>query len=505
VAAPAIAAPSGAADRFAHQAGALDFIHHRHQRRVGALLDIGMSGGKTAIALKAAETAGANLVLVLCPKAVLGVWPREIRKHSTRQWETWNGEVQGARGPLKNPSVARRAEAIVQATSDARKLRRPLLVAVNYDACWQGDMGRILRGTPWDAVIGDESHRIKKPGGKASWLCKDVGDKARARGGLVIFMSGTVTVHDELDLYSQLRAVDPSILGTSYANVRARYGARKVKFLYADGTPEYLTGPKGEPIFDGLRDDMREEFARRVAPAIYRVSQEEIDRNLGLGTPVDLYRTTHLDPATRRVYDALEKEGIAKVDGGVITAANAMIVVLRLAQATNGFGTDAETGAAHRIADPPEKARLLTDVLEDLPVREPVVAFCRFHHDLDAIQAAVERTGRTYGELSGRRRDGLTSDSEMSPDIDVLGCQLQSGGTGIDLTRSHTGIYYSLDFNLGDYRQSRKRLDREGQRHVVTFVHLLAENTVDRAIYGALQKREDTLTAFLDYMKGISR
>jgi hypothetical protein len=133
-------------------------------------------------------------------------------------------------------------------------------------------------------------------------------------------------------------------------------------------------------------------------------------------------------------------------------------------------------------------------VLEDIPAGSRSSSSAASTTTSTIAARRREQTGRRYGELSGRRRDGLTDDSEMSPDIDLLGCQLQSGGTGIDLTRSHTGIYYSLDFNLGDYLQSRKRLHREGQRHVVTFVHLLAEDTVDRAIYGALRKREETLT-----------
>lgn len=492
-----LAAPQPAVDRFAHQEGALAFI----ARRPGVLLDAGMSAGKTAICLRAAETMNAQRVLVVCPRNVLGVWPREVRKHSTREWLAWNGEVRGARGPLANPSVARRAEAIVQATHDAIVLHRPLMIVVNYDACWRGDMARVLLGTNWDLLVLDECHRIKAPGGKASMLLKQIGARTRARGGKVIGGSGTPTPHDELDLYAQLRAIDP-VLGTSFARVKARYGAPKVRWTYPDGTPEYLLDAKGQPVVEGLRKDRRNEFAGIVGRVIYRISQEEIDRNLGLEEPVDLYRTTTLEPATRRVYDALERDQIAEVAGGVITAANAMVSVLRLAQAANGFGSDADNpDVVHRLADPPEKARLLADVLEDLPAGQPVVVFCRFHHDLDAVAVVAGQAGRRYGELSGRRRDGLTADSEMAPDIDLLGVQIQSGGTGIDLTRASIGIYYSLDFNLADYLQSRKRLHRHGQQHVVTFVHLLAEDTVDRAIYGALRKREDTLRAFLNYMK----
>jgi SNF2 family DNA or RNA helicase len=71
---------------------------------------------------------------------------------------------------------------------------------------------------------------------------------------------------------------------------------------------------------------------------------------------------------------------------------------------------------------------------------------------------------------------------------------------GIDLTRARYGLYYSLDFNLGDHAQSRKRLHRPGQARRVTYIHLLAESTVDRAIYGALRRREDVITAFLNHL-----
>src|SRR5207237_271377 len=77
----------------------------------------------------------------------------------------------------------------------------------------------------------------------------------------------------------------------------------------------------------------------------------------------------------------------------------------------------------------------------------------------------------------------------------------KSGGVGIDLTRARYAVYYSLDFSLADAMQSRKRLHRPGQPHRVTYIHLLAESTVDRAIYGAVRRRQDADAAVPDRLQ----
>jgi hypothetical protein len=486
-----------ATDPWAHQLEAFDFAADRR----AAMLAIGMGGGKSALAIALAEHHAAQRVLVLCPKSVVGVWPAQFSQHATRTWRAWAGHVTGARGPLRNPSVARRAAALTDEIARGDIDPRPMVAVINYEAAPQGDMGRLLLKTPWDIVILDESHRIKAPGGVQSRFAARVCQQARQNGGRVLALTGTPMPHSPLDIYAQYRAIDPTVLGTSNAAFRARYGAPKVKYVTGDGHPVYLTTPGGHPIYEGVRPDRMYELSERVGRIMFRVDQAQLDTQLGLAEPADVYRTCELAPNARRVYDELERDGIAQVQDGVVTAANAMVVVLRLAQATSGFARDADSHAERPLQDgAPDKARLLADVLEDLPRTEAVVVFARFHHDLDAIRAVCEAQGRRYGELSGRRRDGLTEHSTMAPNIDVLGAQLKSGGVGIDLTRARYGIYFSLDFALADYAQSRKRLHRPGQQRRVTYIHLLAESTVDRAIYGALRRRENVITAFLDHL-----
>lgn len=482
----------------------------------GALLGIPMGGGKSRCAVEIADRIDAQRILVLCPKSVVGVWPRELRKHSARPWQAWAGDVRNrvTGRPKKSATVAERAVALIEANTAAIRTGRPFVAIVNFEAAPAGDMAALLVGTAWDLVIVDESHRIKAPTGKQSKIVAKIAARVRAHGGRVLLLTGTPMPHSGLDLWAQFRAIKPDLLGTSYVAFRVRYGAPRVQFRYADGTPKYLTTPTGQTIYDGVRDDRVDELMARVAPYMFTVDADELDKMLGLLEPRDVYRECELDPVSRRVYHDLERDLISRVREGVVTAANAMVLVIRLAQATSGYAVDADTGAHMPLDDldatswerinpaqPPEKARLLADVLSDLPEHEPVVVFARFHEDLDNIERVALAAGRSYGELSGRRRDGLTNDSMMA-DVDVLGAQLQSGGVGIDLTRARYAIYYSQSHALANYLQSRKRLHRPGQDGRVTYIHLVVRDSIDEVIYRALQRREQVVDAILERLRG---
>lgn len=495
VAAPSIAWP-GKVEPWEHQAQALE----RALEYSGYMLAIPMGGGKSAVAIAVADRVEAQRVLVLSPKSVVGVWAPQAEAHSRRAWRVWSGHVENRStgGHKKTATVAEKAEALTQARAAATRLRAPFMAVCNFEAGRSASMAKLLLAGDWDLVILDESHRIKAASGRDSRLVGRICQRARNRGGRVLALTGTPMPHSPLDLWGQFRALEPDLLGTSYIAFRARYGAPKIQFRYADGTPKYLTTPTGQVIYDGVREDRVDELTARVGARMFQVNAADLDARLGLADPVDVYRTVDLQPATRRAYDALEADLIAQVGDGYVTAANAMVLVLRLAQAASGYAVDADTREHIALSDPPEKARLLADVLEDLPLREPIVVFARFHADLDAIRGVCERTGRRYGELSGRRRDGLTDRSTMSEDIDVLGAQLKSGGVGIDLTRARYAAYYSLDFSLADALQSRKRLHRPGQNGQVTYIHLLATDTVDQTIYRALSRREAINTAVMD-------
>jgi hypothetical protein len=473
---------------WAHQADALAFA----AKRPGVVFDHGMGGGKTRTAIEVAIATGAQKILIVCPKSLVGMWPEQFRQWYASQLETWAGRVMGARGPLKNASVPRRAEAGVKAYADALKLQRPFVCVVNYDVIHLGQMAQFTWGTPWDLVIADEAHRIKSPTGKAALQVARIAHKTRARGGKYLGLTGTFMPHTEMDVWAQMRAVDSG----------ARLGTNWHDFCREFGEPEtfYKPGGKTGVRYTKVRDAMRDRFGDLLAQVVHRVPQDVLDKALGLEEPVDTFRTCALSSATRVAYDAMENDLIAEIpDTGTAVAANAMVLTNKLAQLSGGFVKDPD-GRLLNVCDPPEKAQLLAEVLDDIDPVMPVVVFARFKADLAAIGAVAAKLGRRYGELSGGRRDGVTVGGKLTPGVQVLGVQLQAGGVGIDLTASAVAVFYSLDFRLADYLQSRKRVHRPGQTQRVTYVHLLAEDTIDAAVFRSLRRREDAVTAALNHI-----
>jgi SNF2 family DNA or RNA helicase len=137
--------------------------------------------------------------------------------------------------------------------------------------------------------------------------------------------------------------------------------------------------------------------------------------------------------------------------------------------------------------------------MDGLAQGEPVIVFARFHADLDAIHRVAGKQGRSVGELSGRVNQLA---AWQAGECDVLAVQIQSGGVGIDLTRAHYVMYYSLGYNLGEYEQSLARPRRPGQEHPVTYYHLIAKGTIDSIVYRALAKRRRVVDEVLKEIRG---
>jgi SNF2 family DNA or RNA helicase len=223
----------------------------------------------------------------------------------------------------------------------------------------------------------------------------------------------------------------------------------------------------------------------------YRVSKDVLD------LPPQTHVTYHceLSGEAQRIYRDLEDDFVAEVRDGRITVSNAMVKLLRLQQVAGGW-VKTDDGQHHRVDSAKEK--LLADTLEDIGSGEPVVVFCRFHADLDAVHEAAKSADFPSLELSGRR-DELKRWQEG--EAQVLAVQISAGGVGVDLTRARYSIYYSLSFSLGEYDQALSRVHRPGQTRPVEHIHLVVRNTVDTKIIRALEKRAEVVEAILAEIK----
>ena len=428
------------APAWTHQAEALEFIADKP----GSMLAMDMGTGKSRVIVDLIAQKGYQKILILAPLSVVGnVWPGEFRKHAP-------GLLHAL--ALANKPIKTRQEAARKALQTGQ----PTAVVMNYDAVWRRPFADWAMRQDWDLLVMDESHRIKAPGGVASRYCSRLSDRVGHR----VALTGTPMAHSPMDIYAQYRALDKSIYGTSFTRFRSRYAV--------------MGGYNRMQVVGYQREtELREKFYSRA----YRVESDDV---LDLPSTLSINLMCQLGKQGRRLYTEMAEEFVADVEGGQITASNALSRLLRLQQITSGYGR-LEDGADVEIDT--SKARVLEDTLEDIG-REPVVVFTRFIHDLDVVHRIAAKVGVPSYEVSGRRKD-LAEWTEG-----VLAVQIQAGGLGLDLTLARYAIYYSLGFSLGDYSQSMARLHRPGQTHPVEYIHIVAEGTVDETVMEALANRE---------------
>ena len=445
--------------------------YHMIVEQPAAMLAYDMGTGKT----KCVVDAVCNLddirrVLIVCPKSVIAVWPREFEKHG---W-TWTCPSADPHAcslrivALDEGTIAKRTRRADMALKLAAARHEKCVLVINYEAAWQGVFGEWALLQDWNMVVGDELHRIKAPGGKASRFMEKVGRKAGHRVGL----TGTPMPHSPLDVYGQFRFLDTGIFGSSFVRFRARYAV--------------MGGYQHHEVLGFQHQD---ELHAKFYSIAHRVKKGDV---LDLPPTIHQERRVELGDNARRIYHEVEREFIADLGTGVITAANALARLLRLQQITSGYGVT-ETG--EQIALDDAKSLELADILDDLDIQEPVVCFARFRHDLNCIRTVAEKAGRQCMELSGRMNELAAWQNAKGGE--VLAVQIQAGGVGIDLTRAAYCVYFSLGFSLGDYSQSLARLDRPGQTRSVTYLHLVAASTVDEKVYQALQTRAAVVESVL--------
>lgn len=499
-------APLRGGELWAHQMRAVEYA----LRSSAALLAVPMGGGKTLAAIAVAQRADARRVVIVCPNKVRGVWPREITKWTRLKWHV----VDGRRKPRRQGAAMQDLKVAERVAQAERNLFDCPCGAVhaavmNYEMLIHPLMKHWTPLGRLDLVIWDEIQALK---GKTSDVGRSAArwvDFSDRRLGL----TGTPMPQYPWDIFGIYRALDPGIFGTYWTPFKDRFVIEKER-----------KDVPGQTFPVAIDPERRREFVIKAHSIMYAPVI-----NLGLPGAQHIVRLVELEPAARREYERLESEemfadltGFAPeaTDEVLLSPPNVLARATRLRQLTGGTVPDdgevvvTATGRTKRVretyrvsrAKATELAQALGEIgcVADRPGgAEPVVVYVAFIPDLDAVREEAEGLNLRYREISGRRRDGLTDGATMAEDADVVGVQVDSGGTGIDLTRSCYGIWYSATYKAGVFMQALKRQDRPGQDRVVTFIHLMAAATIDLAVYRSLISRRSVAATYLA-TRGIS-
>lgn len=444
----------------------------------GLLFEMGCGKTLTAIAIMGALYCQHRItrVLVVAPSSVCSVWPHDLAAFAAFPYE-----VRVLLGEKKQ-----RLEALHSLTDYPNTANRLLVAVINYEATHREGIFEALDGYAADLIICDESQRIKNPRAAQSRAVQMLGDRAACR----LILSGTPVQNSVIDLYSQYRFLDPGVFGANFYAFRNRYCQ--------------MGGYGGHEVVGFQQMD---ELVRKEHSIALRVTKAEC---LDLPGQTFVRRYVQLEPAARRLYAQIARASCAELENGEhVTASIVLTKLLRLMQLTGGF-VQADGGDRPRPAGS-AKLDALADILEDYvqEAGQKLVVFARFRPEIAAICQLLEQRGIRYGRIDGEvpmdQRGTIVETFQQDPGVKVFVAQIQTAGLGITLHAASAAVFYSLDFNYANYAQALARIHRIGQAQPVTYIHLLAEHTVDDQVLDALERKEDLARTIVDGWKNYFR
>lgn len=442
------------------------------------MLDMDMGTGKTRVTIENIMARCPRTVLVLCPKAVIPTWPRELKKH----------------GPYKTPyrvwtaagktTVAKKANDIIQfLRSDREHPDEIQIFVMNYDIVWRNDMRPAIERMNPEMVVLDESHRAKTAGSKVSKYLAMIGKRSKYR----LCLSGTPMANSPLDVYGQYRFLDPKIFGTRFDLFRDEYAI--------------LGGPEKNFVVGFKNQDRLMQKFRTIA---YSCKMDDIRDRLKLPERLP-HQVIEVDlpPHDMKISKKLAKEFIAEVEHGssegAIVLKNVLNKLLRLQQIASGYVPVQEGLLGPTVISELNTAKedAVYDLLNDMPEKARVVVFVVFRHDVDAVRRSVLKAKRGAYELSGEAKE--IDEWNADENGGVLVTQINAGAEGVDLTSANICIYYNLPMSVALYEQSMARLYRPGQSKPVLFIHLVARDTIDQDMLNSINAKR---SLFQDFING---
>lgn len=422
---------------------------------------MGCGKSLTAIAVMGAlyQKGKAKKVLIICPLSILGVWKEELEKFAD-----FNYKVVILEGSnIKKTNTLR---AISGSSLD--------IVVVNYESAWRLET-ELLKFNA-DIIVADEGHKIKTHNTKQSKSLHNLGAKAKYE----MLLTGTVITNKAMDVFSQYKFVNPTVFGNSFYAFRNKYFDMTG---YGNHTPV-------------LKKSMEQELIEKIHSIAYRCTKAEC---LDLPATTDIIRYVELETSAAKIYKDLVNDSFAELSKGEVTVTNVLTRLLRLSQLTGGFIGDDEGNAPQQVSK--AKINALEDIIDEIQSEgKKLVVIARFVSELKAICKLIESKRMKYSLIMGgvKNREEQIRQFQKDPEVQVFVGQIATAGLGITLTSASTMVFYSMDYSMSNFEQTKARIHRLGQKENCTYIYLTARGTVDDKVLKALQNKANIAKNIID-------
>ena len=404
--------------------------------------------------------------LIIAPKGVMGTWynqelPTHLPKHIDKVAVMWQANINN-----------KQFEKLKSVMAPGHELQ---ILVMNVEA-FSTDKGKnfamdfLIAHNALVAI--DESTTIKNPKAKRTKNILGLSHIAKYRR----IMTGSPVTKNPLDLYSQCEFLDPTHLDcVSYYSFRNRYA--EMKTLHISGRSIQVVSH-----FKNLG-----ELSDQLQTFSYRVLKEDC---LDLPDKIYMKREIELTPQQQKLYKQMKQEALATLNGKTVTTMTALTQLMRLHQITCGHFS-ADDGTIQNIKN--NRLSELLEIIEE--VEGKAIIWAHYQHDIQTIVKAIEKkygpgsVVHYYGKtLPDQRTKAIKNFKEKEECRFFVGTP-QTGGYGLTLVTANTVIYYSNGYDLEKRMQSEDRAHRIGQKGKVTYIDIIANDTVDNKIVKSLRKK----------------
>jgi len=418
-----------------------------------------------------------NALLLIAPKGVYKNWfdseiPTHLVDHIDKKMVLWKSSD-------KSIKQIKKLNTLFEPGSDLR------ILIMNVESFSSGNGSefayKFLSAHPKSMVAIDEATTIKTPSSNRTKNILKLSNHCKYRR----ILTGSPVTKSPLDLYSQCAFLDPWLLDhQSFYTFKARYSiCKKIQ----------VNGRQIE-IVVGYRN--LGELSDKIKTFSQRVLKEDC---LDLPEKTFVKHYVELTKEQKKVYEQMKKEAIAFLDGKMQSTATVMTQLMRLHQITCGHFT-ADDGTIKDL--PCSRLGELMDILEKIEGK--TIIWSHYTHDVKRIIAEIKKV---YGEDSVVDYYGATDTDSRSANIKKFQtddkCRFfvgttHTGGYGITLTAGSNMVYFSNGYDLEKRQQSEARIDRIGQTKKMTYIDIMAQDTIDERIVKALRSKVNIANAIMD-------
>jgi len=401
--------------------------------------------GKTLVSIDAFRTvfaaSRAQKLLIICPNSLKRNWVAEFEKFAP---EFKVAIAEGAPRQRRDVFLNSKAPVVVTSYETARTEVTALLAFAQRQKT---------------ALVLDESHAAKNWKSLTSAAARQIAPHCAFRW----LLSGTPVTNSPSDLFTQVEILAPG---------------------------EHLLGSQ-ETFMARIEDDPKASFAKPVFDKLILRRTKEDCLDLPAKTFVDI--RVDLPPWQRKLYDDMRNEMICEIDAMTgeqyrAFASTALVQLTRLIQIASNPAL-----VLDGIEGTPGKFDALDGIVGDIlsvPSRKIII----WSNYVKSVEALLSRLGKfgavaIYGGTPSEERQAVAGLFQNDPMTRIMVANPAAAGTGFTLTSAAYTIYETLSWRYDHYAQSQDRNHRIGQDKAVTYMRLLAADTIEDAIVKALERK----------------